>query len=143
MLGDPDALDAAAVQRREAVRERVEDYNRVLAEVCAEDRRCRDDGGAVYEHRFGTRQLSRWGFFHPSVDGQARLAEPAHRAVTAKEPVTSWSAPERTRRHTTRRTPRAPLAPGAGRGRGPGAVLRRQRAGRRGTGPCWRGGQRG
>ncbi|MFC9547392.1 SGNH/GDSL hydrolase family protein [Streptomyces sp. NPDC056956] len=88
MLGDPDALDAAAVQRREAVRERVEDYNRVLAEVCAEDRRCRDDGGAVYEYRFGTRQLSRWDFFHPSVDGQARLAEIAHRAVTAKEPVT-------------------------------------------------------
>src|SRR5690606_41554989 len=113
-------LDAAAVQRREAVRERVEDYNRVLAEVCAEDRRCRDDGGAVYEYRFGTRQLSRWDFFHPSVDGQARLAEIAHRAVTAKEPVTSCSAHERTLRPPSPRHPRPPPGPGAGRGPGPG-----------------------
>ncbi|CAL9546327.1 SGNH/GDSL hydrolase family protein [Streptomyces sp. enrichment culture] len=88
MLADPDAVDAAAVQRRETVRQRVEDYNRVLAEVCAEDRRCRHDGGAVHAFRFGTRQLSRWDYFHPSVDGQARLAEIAHRAVTAEGPVT-------------------------------------------------------
>ncbi|MEU3945246.1 SGNH/GDSL hydrolase family protein [Streptomyces sp. NPDC029526] len=88
MLAEPEAEDAAAVQRRETVRQRVEDYNRVLAEVCAEDRRCRHDGGAVHDFRFGTRQLSRWDYFHPSVDGQARLAEIAHRTVTAEKPVT-------------------------------------------------------
>ncbi|MGW5638859.1 SGNH/GDSL hydrolase family protein [Streptomyces sp. NPDC003832] len=84
MLGDPDALDAAATQRRETVRKRVEDYNTVLKDVCAEDRRCRFDGGAVYAYRFGTQQLSRWDWFHPSIDGQARLAEIAYRTVTAK-----------------------------------------------------------
>ncbi|MEU5519574.1 SGNH/GDSL hydrolase family protein [Streptomyces sp. NPDC047860] len=83
MLGDADALDAAATQRRETVQDRVEDYNKVLEEVCAEDRRCRFDGGAVHAYRFGTEQLSRWDWFHPSVDGQARLAEIAYRTVTA------------------------------------------------------------
>ncbi|MGW1896352.1 SGNH/GDSL hydrolase family protein [Streptomyces hirsutus] len=86
MLGDPDALDAAANERRETVRDRVEEYNKALEEVCAEDDRCRYDGGAVYEYRFGTAQLSRWDWFHPSIDGQARLAEIAHRTVTATKP---------------------------------------------------------
>ncbi|WP_369175132.1 SGNH/GDSL hydrolase family protein [Streptomyces sp. R28] len=82
MLSDPDSLTAAANQRREAVQERVEAYNKVLEEVCAKDRRCRFDDGAVYEFRFGAGQLSQWDWFHPSVDGQARLAEIAYRTVT-------------------------------------------------------------
>ncbi|MER5831134.1 SGNH/GDSL hydrolase family protein [Streptomyces sp. NPDC002130] len=86
MLGDPDALDSAATLRRDTVQKRVEDYNKVLEEVCAEDERCRYDGGAVYDYRFGTAQLSRWDYFHPSVNGQARLAEIAYRTVTAKKP---------------------------------------------------------
>ncbi|MFJ8590355.1 SGNH/GDSL hydrolase family protein [Streptomyces sp. NPDC093598] len=86
MLGDPDALDSAATLRRDTVQKRVEDYNKVLKEVCAEDERCRYDGGAVYDYRFGTAQLSRWDYFHPSVNGQARLAEIAYRTVTAKKP---------------------------------------------------------
>lgn len=84
MLGDADALDAAATSRRDTVQKRVEDYNTVLEEVCAKDVRCRFDGGAVYGFRFGTGQLSHWDWFHPSVDGQARLAELAYRGVTAK-----------------------------------------------------------
>ncbi|MGI5370248.1 hypothetical protein C9J60_07720 [Streptomyces sp. A244] len=86
MLGDPDALDSAATLRRNTVQQRVEDYNEVLKDVCAEDKRCRYDGGAVYDYRFGTAQLSRWDYFHPSVNGQARLAEIAYRTVTAKRP---------------------------------------------------------
>lgn len=88
MLGDADALDAAATRRRDKVQARVEGYNRVLKEVCAKDRRCRFDGNAVFDYRFGIAQLSRWDWFHPSMNGQARLAEIAYRAVTAKEPVT-------------------------------------------------------
>ncbi|WP_435280425.1 SGNH/GDSL hydrolase family protein [Streptomyces koelreuteriae] len=84
MLGDADALDSAATLRRDTVQKRVEDYNKVLREVCAEDERCRYDGGAVHDYRFGTAQLSRWDYFHPSVNGQARLAEIAYRTVTAK-----------------------------------------------------------
>ncbi|MER5581649.1 SGNH/GDSL hydrolase family protein [Streptomyces asoensis] len=84
MLGDADALDAAATLRRDTVQKRVEAYNSVLKEVCAKDARCRFDGGAVYAFRFGTDQLSHWDWFHPSKDGQARLAEMAYRGVTAK-----------------------------------------------------------
>jgi lysophospholipase L1-like esterase len=84
MLGDAEALDAAARLRRSTVHQRVEAYNRVLREVCAKDRYCRFDGGAVFEYRFGVAQLSQWDWFHPSVDGQARLAEIAYRTVTAR-----------------------------------------------------------
>ncbi|MER6788292.1 SGNH/GDSL hydrolase family protein [Streptomyces sp. NPDC000658] len=84
MLGDADALDSAATLRRDTVQKRVEDYNSVLKEVCAKDVRCRFDGGAVYDFRFGTDQLSHWDWFHPSKDGQARLAELAYRGVTGK-----------------------------------------------------------
>ncbi|MCX5263259.1 SGNH/GDSL hydrolase family protein [Streptomyces sp. NBC_00199] len=84
MLGDADALDSAATLRRATVQKRVEAYNTVLKEVCAKDARCRFDGGAVYDFRFGTDQLSHWDWFHPSKDGQARLAEMAYRKVTAK-----------------------------------------------------------
>ncbi|MFC3576669.1 SGNH/GDSL hydrolase family protein [Streptomyces yaanensis] len=88
MLSHPDALDAAAGKRRDKVQARVTAYNRVLEQVCARDRRCRFDGNAVFHYRFGTEQLSHWDWFHPSRNGQARLAEIAYRTVTAKDPVT-------------------------------------------------------
>ncbi|MEU5310690.1 SGNH/GDSL hydrolase family protein [Streptomyces sp. NPDC021562] len=87
MLGDADDLTSAATLRRDRVQQRVEDYNKVLAEVCAKDRRCRFDGGAVYQYRFGTEQLSHWDWFHPSTDGQSKLAAIAYRTVTAEDPV--------------------------------------------------------
>ncbi|GAA2732584.1 SGNH/GDSL hydrolase family protein [Streptomyces nogalater] len=86
MLADADDLTSAATLRRESVQQRVVEYNEVLKEVCAKDRRCRFDGGAVYDYRFGTDQLSHWDWFHPSKDGQARLAEIAYRKVTASRP---------------------------------------------------------
>lgn len=88
MLGDADSLTAAATRRRATVQDRVEAYNQVLKDVCAKDQHCRFDGGAVFDYRFGTDQLSHWDWFHPSKDGQARLAEMAYRMVTATKPVT-------------------------------------------------------
>ncbi|MEU6675804.1 SGNH/GDSL hydrolase family protein [Streptomyces sp. NPDC046925] len=86
MLADPDARDAAATERRETVQSRVIAYNKVLKEVCAKDLRCRYDGGAVFEYRFDGDQLSHWDWFHPSKNGQSRLAELAYRQVKAKDP---------------------------------------------------------
>lgn len=86
MLGDADDMGAAAVARRDAVRERVVAYNEVLREVCARDERCRYDGGAVFDYRFTGEQLSEWDWFHPGRNGQARLAEIAYRNVTAAGP---------------------------------------------------------
>ncbi|MFD3513985.1 SGNH/GDSL hydrolase family protein [Streptomyces sp. NPDC058657] len=86
MLGDADATSGRAAARRDAVRTRVQDYNEVLREVCAKDRWCRYDGGAVFSFAFGGAQLSQWDWFHPSVDGQRRLAELAYRGVAQAAP---------------------------------------------------------
>ncbi len=85
MLADPDAVDSSAVQRRADVQERVEAYNKVLEDVCAKDEHCRYDGGSVFEYRFGQGQLSKWDWFHPSKNGQARLAELAFTDITAEK----------------------------------------------------------
>ncbi|MFI9587481.1 SGNH/GDSL hydrolase family protein [Streptomyces sp. NPDC052236] len=86
MLGDAEDESAEAEQRRATVHARVIAYNDVLKSVCAKDQRCRYDGGAVFAYRFGGDQLSRWDWFHPSKDGQGRLAEIAYRNVTAAQP---------------------------------------------------------
>ncbi|MFI7315621.1 SGNH/GDSL hydrolase family protein [Streptomyces venezuelae] len=88
MLADPDDLNASATQRRASVQDRVIAYNKVLEDVCDKDRRCRYDGGAVFDYRFDGAQLSHWDWFHPSKNGQARLAEIAYRQVTSRKPVT-------------------------------------------------------
>ncbi|WP_418956888.1 SGNH/GDSL hydrolase family protein [Streptomyces tritici] len=86
MLADAEDLSPGAEERRNLVRARVVAYNEVLREVCAKDTRCRYDGGAVFGYPFGEAQLSPWDFFHPSRDGQARLAELAYRQVTRVSP---------------------------------------------------------
>ncbi|WP_406140192.1 SGNH/GDSL hydrolase family protein [Streptomyces sp. NBC_01089] len=86
MLRDADAMNPAAVKRRDAVRERVVAYNGVLKDVCATDEHCRYDGGEVFGFRFTGAQLSPWDWFHPGKDGQERLAEIAYRNVTAARP---------------------------------------------------------
>ncbi|GAB3961489.1 SGNH/GDSL hydrolase family protein [Streptomyces sparsus] len=82
MLRDPAATDAAATGRRDSVAQRVSEYNEVLAEVCAADKRCVHDGGAVHEYRFTSDELSGWDWFHPSRNGQRVLARLAHEALT-------------------------------------------------------------
>ncbi|MFJ4768690.1 SGNH/GDSL hydrolase family protein [Streptomyces uncialis] len=89
MLKDSDALDTKAQARRDRVREQVVRYNTALKEVCAKDLRCRYDGGAVFGYRFDDTQLSTWDWFHPSKDGQSRLAEIAYRKVTSRTPPAS------------------------------------------------------
>ncbi|WP_030291414.1 SGNH/GDSL hydrolase family protein [Streptomyces katrae] len=86
MLADPLSVATGATARREQVRARVVEYNEVLREVCKKDALCRYDGGAVFQYPFAAEQLSHWDWFHPGKDGQARLAELAHRQVTAAEP---------------------------------------------------------
>lgn len=86
MLADPVSAATGATARREQVRARVVEYNEALREVCGKDPLCRYDGGAVFQYPFSAEQLSRWDWFHPGKDGQARLAELAHRQVTSAEP---------------------------------------------------------
>nr|WSX52013.1 SGNH/GDSL hydrolase family protein [Streptomyces sp. NBC_00974] len=86
MLADPISAATGATARREQVRARVVEYNEALREVCGKDPLCRYDGGAVFQYPFSAEQLSHWDWFHPGKDGQARLAELAHRQVTSAEP---------------------------------------------------------
>jgi lysophospholipase L1-like esterase len=86
MLRDADAMDPAAVHRRDTVRNRVIAYNKVLKEVCADFRLCRYDGGAVFRYRFTSGQLSQWDWFHPNRNGQEHLAGIAYRNVVARRP---------------------------------------------------------
>jgi lysophospholipase L1-like esterase len=103
LLAKPLSTEPADEERREAFREQVMAYNAALAEVCAEFKRCIWDDEAVFNSRFTTADVatvtntggldippfnlvpvigpgnpnSTADYFHPSVSGQARLAEAA------------------------------------------------------------------
>jgi lysophospholipase L1-like esterase len=82
MLADPQDTGPQATARRDQVRERVKEYNDVLRQVCARDRRCRYDDGAVFGYRLTPADLSDWDWFHPSKRGQNGLADLAYRHIT-------------------------------------------------------------
>lgn len=86
MLRDPDAQDPASEERRAQVDKRVGEYNAVLKDVCRRDKLCRYDA-SVHSYDFDGDQLSKWDWFHPSKNGQGRLAEMAYREITAVRPT--------------------------------------------------------
>lgn len=74
LLANPGSTEPADVQRREEVRQRNVDFNTQLAQVCAlYGNRCRYDGDAVFNTPFTAADVS-GDYFHPSIDGQAKLA---------------------------------------------------------------------
>ena len=73
LLANPGSTQAADVQRRAAVRQRNIDFNAQLAAVCAQFDRCRFDANAAFNTAFTTGDVS-GDYFHPSVQGQAKLA---------------------------------------------------------------------
>jgi lysophospholipase L1-like esterase len=80
MLANPQSKDPADVARRERVRQRVVDYNTQLTEVCAAYVHCRFDGNAVFNAIFVPADVSTRDYFHPSLAGQAKLAEATYTA---------------------------------------------------------------
>jgi lysophospholipase L1-like esterase len=75
LLARPASMAPADVARRARVRQRVVDYNAALAQGCAFFVHCRFDGNAVFGTRFVRRDVTTRDYFHPSLAGQARLAE--------------------------------------------------------------------
>jgi lysophospholipase L1-like esterase len=65
---------------RQAVRNREAAFNAVLAEECGRYANCRFDGYAVFNYPFARSQVSKLDYFHPSLSGQAALAEVSWRA---------------------------------------------------------------
>ena len=107
LLANPLSTEAADEERRAAFREQVITYNDVLAEVCSEFKRCRWDDNAVFNGTFTTADVatvvntsglnvppfnaipvfgpgnanSTADYFHPSIEGQAVLADAAWSAT--------------------------------------------------------------
>jgi lysophospholipase L1-like esterase len=67
-------------EQRQQVAERELAYNRILARACSRYRNCRWDNNAVFDFKFSAGDVSVLDYFHPSLEGQARLAELTWRA---------------------------------------------------------------
>jgi GDSL-like Lipase/Acylhydrolase family len=74
MLANPGSTAPEDMARRQRVRQRIVDYNAVLAAVCARHVTCRWDDWAVFEYPFEPRHVSTRDYFHPSLEGQRTLA---------------------------------------------------------------------
>jgi lysophospholipase L1-like esterase len=61
-------------QDRQVVVAREVAFNHVLGDVCSRYAFCRFDGGATFDYEFGTGDVSKLDYFHPSLAGQAKLA---------------------------------------------------------------------
>ncbi|WP_037360482.1 SGNH/GDSL hydrolase family protein [Amycolatopsis orientalis] len=81
LLANPTSTAPADQQRREAFRQRIVDYNAELAAVCAEYAQCEYDGGAGFAARFDPSDVSTVDYFHPSVQGQALIADVAWKSL--------------------------------------------------------------
>ena len=76
LLARPTSTATADERRRRQVADRIDAYNEQLAAACkAYGKRCRWDGGKVHRVRFSLDLVNRLDYFHPSAEGQARLAE--------------------------------------------------------------------
>jgi lysophospholipase L1-like esterase len=76
LLARPTSTAAADEARRRQVDKRIDAYNDALAAACrAYGKKCRWDNGEVHRVRFDLELVNRLDYFHPSSEGQARLAE--------------------------------------------------------------------
>jgi hypothetical protein len=77
LLANPTSMAPADVQRRANVRQRTIDDNNAIAAVCAQYAHCRHDGFAGFNTAFTTSHVSTLDYFHPSVAGEALIAQVA------------------------------------------------------------------
>lgn len=73
LLYNPESTDPADVARRQAVRDRVVEYNVILEDVCDQYIHCRFDENKVFDTAFTAADVSTVDYFHPSLQGQIRL----------------------------------------------------------------------
>lgn len=75
LLANPASTGDADVTRRAAVVQQVTEYNQALDDACAVVPKCRFDGYAIAKLEFGTSDISTRDYFHPSLAGQAKMAD--------------------------------------------------------------------
>ncbi|MGC0238681.1 SGNH/GDSL hydrolase family protein [Arthrobacter sp. SD76] len=68
-------------EMRQQVLDREIAFNAVLEQTCVQYKSCRTDGGAVFGYAFNANDVSRLDYFHPSLQGQANLAEVTWKAA--------------------------------------------------------------
>ncbi|MBF4461277.1 MULTISPECIES: SGNH/GDSL hydrolase family protein [unclassified Rathayibacter] len=83
LLFDPTSDDADSVARRNTVGTTIDAYNAILGEACAATAHCVYDGGALHDLDVTTDDISDVDHFHPSRQGQAKLADIAWTALLA------------------------------------------------------------
>ncbi|HWI30711.1 MAG TPA: hypothetical protein VNT50_04425, partial [Microbacterium sp.] len=74
LLSDPLDRSPAAVARRASVETRVNALNIVIRAACAAAERCWHDGDAVHDVPIALGDISTRDYFHPSIEGQAKIA---------------------------------------------------------------------
>jgi lysophospholipase L1-like esterase len=78
MLANPLSISDTDTARRARVQERNIAFNAALQEVCAAyGPNCKFDNNAVFNTTFEARDVSTLDYFHPSVTGQAKIANVA------------------------------------------------------------------
>lgn len=76
LLDNAESEAQADVDRRHRFQQRIGEYNSQLAAACRRyGRKCRSDGGAVYDAKFSLDDVVVIDFFHPNVNGQNKLAK--------------------------------------------------------------------
>jgi lysophospholipase L1-like esterase len=79
----PGSTPAADDTRLAEVSKRVDAYNGELKAVCEQAERCVYDDGQIAAQKFSLEDVSTLDYFHPSIEGQKRLADAAWQALQA------------------------------------------------------------
>jgi lysophospholipase L1-like esterase len=74
MLANPTSRARVDEDRRRNVRQRAIDFNRVLSDVCTAYAQCKYDRDTAFNYRFRASEVSTNDYFHPSLTGQAAIA---------------------------------------------------------------------
>jgi hypothetical protein len=77
MLANPLSTAQADVDRRAAVLQRENQFTTTLRKTCARYIHCHYDGNAVFNYPFAAADADTLDYFHPSIGGQAKLAQTA------------------------------------------------------------------
>ena len=102
LLANPTSLAQADVDRRNAVKQRVMDFNTQLSQVCAQYIHCRFDNNAAFNLQFTTSAITSRDYFHPAITGQAKAAG------------TSWAATFNFEDHVAPRSTASTISVGGG-----------------------------
>ena len=77
LLADADSDEPQDVERRQALAGVLTDFNTVIETTCKSLAGCTWDGGAIFGQELTPADVSLLDYFHPSRQGQARIAETA------------------------------------------------------------------